>query len=201
MHELTIAAATGANTTTHRDYAAASHALLVHAKRSDTYLRTVAHPTAQRAVFDLLRLSSTSTRPDVIGAAFIEPVAVTAAGRCITPYCAAAAALQWISDQTAVRRPAHAALDAAQAARQSTLQARALWDEAAALVDLPATPPATATFDTLRHAVVARRFRPDSPAALATAVQRHADAAVTTEQVAVLIWWTALLSWATSGQL
>lgn len=206
MHQLTITADTGATTTTHHDYDDANRALLTHVKRSDTYLRTIAPPTAGRAAFELLRLSDTGTRPSVTGAAFIEPLVTTSVARNITPYYVAAAALQWIADQQATTpaspSPArsagdtHAALSAARAALRSTVLAGSLWDEATALADLTTTPaPSLRVFDSLRH-IVGLGLRPASPAALAAAVQRHADATVTPEQVTGLIWWTALLTWA-----
>lgn len=206
MHQLTIAADTGATTTHHDDYDDANRALLIHVKRSDTYLRSIAAPTNGRAAFELLRLSHTGTQPTVTGAAFIEPISTTDATHTTTPYYAAAAALHWISDQQPTPRAAppaaapegtHPALSAARAALHSTLQANPLWNEAATLADLTATPaPSPHTFNRLRHLVAALGFRPASPAALAAAVQRQTDANITPQQVAVLIWWTALLTWA-----
>lgn len=204
MHQLTIAAQTGATTTTHHDYDAASQALLAHAKRSDTYLRIVApakpSSTAQRACFELISLDDPRGCPSVTAAAFIEPLVVTPAGRPVTPYYAAAAALDWISDHRAAATAAaepheHPALDAAHAALQSTLLAGSLWREAADLAELPdvAVLPACVLAD-LRYMVVSRGFRPASAAALAAVVQRQLDTSASSEQVAVATWWTALVS-------
>jgi len=205
MHQLTIAAETGATTTTHHDYDAANRALLTHVKRSDTYPRAIARPSAQRACFQLISLDDTGGRPCVTGAAFIEPMASPSAGRTVTPYYAAAAALHWISDQhrgPCSAPPAdhsgddtHAALAAARAAVRSTSVISPLWYEAAALADLTDVPlPPTRLLDSLRHTVVTRGFRPASAAALAASVQRHLDSTVMPEQVVVVIWWTALLT-------
>lgn len=202
MHQLTIAAETGATTTTHHDYDAANRALLTHAKRSDTYLRVVAPPkppaAGQRACFELVSLDGTRGRPNVTAAAFIEPLVVTPAGRTITPYYAAAAALDWISEDLpalATQPRAHPALTAAHAALQSTLMAGSLWREAAELAELPDVPmPCASVLTDLHHIFVSRAYRPASAAALAAVVQRQLDTTVASEQVAVAIWWAALLS-------
>ncbi|MGV0740209.1 hypothetical protein ABQF35_28215 [Mycobacterium syngnathidarum] len=205
MHQLTIAAQTGATTTTHHDYDDASHALLAHAKRSDTYLRPLASPKpaapVQRACFELLSLDGTRGRPNIAATAFIEPLVVTRSGTAVTPYYAAAAALHWISDHhhaTAAtideNRCSHPALDAAGGVVQSPLMARALWCESAVLAELPEVPalPASVLCD-LRHTFVSRGYRPASAAALAATVQRQLDAAATSEQAAVATWWAALV--------
>lgn len=206
MHQLTVAAQTGTTTTTHHDYDDASRALLTHAKRSDTYLRPLVSPKptapVQRACFALISLDGTRGRPNIAATAFIEPLVVTASGTAVTPYYAAAAAVHWISDHhraTAAAddesRCSHPALDAADAVIQSPLMARALWCEAAVLAGLPHTPmlPANVLGD-LRHAFVSRGYRPASAAGLAAAVQRTLDTTVGSEQVAVAIWWAALVS-------
>lgn len=205
MHQLTIAAETGTTTTTHHDYDAASRALLAHAKLSDTYLHALAQPGAERASFELVRLNRAHGRPNVTAAAVIEPVASTAHGRIVTPYRAAAAALQWTSDQHgAPHSPTtrcstdhtHPASAAARAAARSTLTVSALWYEATALAELTDIQvPPTHMLDNLRHAVITRSLLLASPAAFAASVQYHLDDAVTLEQAVVAIWWTALLVW------
>ncbi|MBX8687869.1 hypothetical protein ABFW14_32930 [Mycolicibacterium fortuitum] len=206
MHQLTVAAETGATTTTHHDYDDASRALLTHAKRSDTYLRPLVSPThaapVQRACFELISLDARRGRPNIAATAFIEPLVVTASGTAVTPYYTAAAALHWISDDhhagaaaSDERRRSHPALDAAAAVIQSPLMAEALWCEAAALAELPEVPalPASVLCD-LRHMFVSRGYRPASAAALAAAVQRQLDTAVPPEQLAVATWWAALVA-------
>ncbi|MGY1994358.1 hypothetical protein [Mycolicibacterium fortuitum] len=208
MHQLTVAAETGATTTTHHDYDDASRALLTHAKRSDTYLRPLVSPKPaapiQRACFELVSLDGTRGRPNIAATAFIEPLAGPASGTAVTPYYAAAAALRWLSDHrnhnvTAAasdeRRCSHPALDAADAVVQSPLMAEALWCEAAFLAELPEVPalPASVLCD-LRHMFVSRGYRPASAAALAAAVQRQLDTAVPSEQLAVATWWAALVA-------
>lgn len=205
MHQLTIAAQTGATTTTHHDYDDASRALLTHVKRSDTYLRPLIAPKpaapVQRACFELISLDGMRGRPNIAATAFIEPLVVTASGTAVTAYYAAAATLHWISDQhhaTAAargeKRCSHPALDAADAVVQSPLMARALWCEAAVLAELPEAPalPASVLCD-LHHTIVSRGYRPASAAALAAAVQRQLNTAATPEQVAVATWWAALV--------
>ncbi|MBP2456235.1 hypothetical protein [Mycolicibacterium lutetiense] len=205
MHQLTIAAQTGATTTTHHDYDDASRALLSHAKRSDTYLRPLASPKPaapiQRACFELISLDGMRGRPNIAATAFIEPVVVTASGTAVTAYYAAAATLHWISDHhhataaaSGEKRCSHPALDAADAVVQSPLMARALWCEVAFLAELPEASvlPASVLGD-LREMFVSRGYRPASAAALAAAVQRQLDTAATSEQVAVATWWAALV--------
>lgn len=202
MHQLTITAETGATTTTHHDYDAASRALLTHAKRSDTYLRVVAplkpSATDQRACFELVSLDGARGRPNVTAAAFIAPLVVTPAGRAITPYYAAAAALDWISDHQralATQSCEHPALDAAHAALHSVMMAGSLWREAAQLAELPDVPvPPASVLTDLHHISVSGAYRPASAAALAAVVQRQLDTTATSEQVAVAIWWAALVS-------
>jgi len=209
MHQLTIEAETRTITSRHDDFGAARQALLAHARQTDTYLRAIAHPRAERACFELISLDDTHGRPSVTGAAFIEPMASPPA-RTVTPYYAAAAALLWTSDQhpapcsptstDCCADDTHPALAAARAAVQSTLMVSPLWYEATALADLTHVPmPPTRVLDSLQHTVVTRGFRPATAAALAASVQRHLDSTVTPEQTVAATWWTALLTWSVTS--
>jgi hypothetical protein len=79
MHQLTIAAETGTVTSRHDDFGDARHALLAHARRTDTYLRALeCTPCAGLASFQLVSLDDAGRRPHLAGTATITPAPVTA---------------------------------------------------------------------------------------------------------------------------
>jgi hypothetical protein len=80
MHELTIAAETGTLTSRHDDFGDARHALLAHARRTDTYLRALDEctPCVGLVSFQLVSLDDAGRRPHLAGTATITPAPVTA---------------------------------------------------------------------------------------------------------------------------
>jgi hypothetical protein len=79
MHQLTIAAETGTLTSRHDDFGDARDALLAHARRTDTYLRTLeCTPCEGLASFQLVSLDDAGRRPHLAATATITPAPATA---------------------------------------------------------------------------------------------------------------------------
>lgn len=212
MHQLTIDHdAKSVSVTEHPNYGHAHRALLDYVVGADYYLRAVQNCPAHTS-YELLRLADDEpTRdPHITGIATIEEhhaedMSVP------SPYFSACEARRWIDDHAVTwhhgsdtdpgYRYPMAVLGAAHGEAHFLLRAGTLLPEAARLAGAQsARHPDQDTLEMLRHNAMALAGgdTPQSPAGLATEVQRHLPADVTAHQTAALIWWTALLIWGAS---
>ncbi|TXI56482.1 hypothetical protein [Mycolicibacterium mageritense] len=210
MHQLTIAKGDDAITTPgFVDFEDAHRMLMCHAIGEDLYLQ---HNRAGRgpgsSSYSLIKLEGwPKLRPHVIGTATIEP---EPGKPVVPPHQSAIAAQQWIADNICEyqhgsdtdpgRGYARSVLTTARAEARRQFRAGTIFDEAVRLSDngnedVPR--PQQTRLEILRDQAInlGRNGRPLTPEELAEHVQRHHTPAITPQQTAALIWWTALLIW------
>jgi hypothetical protein len=217
MHQLTIDHdAQPGSVSDHADFTDAHQALLKYVVGADYYLRPVQNSTAHTS-YELLRLADLEDprpcrEPQVAGVATIEVISESELP-VAAPYFVACDAQTWITDHASKwlhgssTDPGYhypmSVLTIARGEAHFYLRAGALLSEAASLAGADkAIRPAQATVETLRRNAVQSSGHldtPDTPAAIAAAVQQHQPEGTTKGQTAMLIWYYALLLWGVSA--